>query len=123
MPLKYNDIVSLDRPEGMYKAKVNWTENGEVGITYLSPEQARGGCSVVQESELRLVSSSAKDEMAERIASISDDELERAIQSIRGRRFPKPVTARKKTYPGTQRAEPKVSFDDLFEQMEKNPLK
>ena len=125
MPLKYNDIVALDRPEGVYKAKVNWVEDGKVGITYLSPEQARGGCSVVEEIELRLVSSSGKDELAERIASIPDDELERAIQSIRGRRFPKPVAARaKRTYPtGERTAEPKVSFDDLFKQMEDNPIK
>ena len=124
MPLKYNDIVAFDRPEGVYKAKVNWTEDGEVGITYLSPEQARGGCSVVKEEELRLISSSAKDELAERIASIPDDELERAIQSIRGRRFPKPVTGRaKRTYPtGERTTEPKVSFDSLFKQMEEHPL-
>lgn len=123
MTFKYGDIVAIDKPEGTYKAKVNWSEDNEVGLTYLSPENARGGCSVLKEEELRLISSSAKDELAERIASIPDDELERAIQSIRGRRLPKPVTARKKTYPGTQRAEPKVSFDDLFKQMEDNPIK
>jgi hypothetical protein len=123
MPLKYNDIVAIDHPQGTYKAKVNWVEDGKVGITYLSPESVRGGCSVLEESELRLVSSSAKDEMAERIASIPDDELEKAIQSIRGRRFPKPVTARKTSHPKVEKEEGKISFGDLFKQMEENPIK
>jgi len=121
--MKYNDIVSIEKDFGKCKARVNWVENGNVGITYLSPNSVKGGHSVVREGELTLISASAKDELAERIASIGDKELEEHIMSIRRRRFPKPTTTyKRKAKPGVAR-EKKVSFDDLFKKMEENPNK
>ncbi len=123
--MKYNDIVSEmshDRTE-KYQARVNWVENGQVGITYLEPKGMRGGCSVVNEGELTLISASAKDEIAEKIASIDDKELEEHIMSIRRRRAPKQVTTRKKAGKVGVVKEKKVSFDELFKKMDENPNK
>jgi len=123
--LKYNDIVSLKSPNGKvtYQARVNWVENGDVGITYLTPKEVKGGASVVKEGSLTLISASAKDEMAERIASISDEELAMNIMNIRGRRHPQPTVQRvRKGQPKVER-EKKVSFDDLFKKMDENPNK
>jgi len=114
---KHNDIVRA--PEG--EARVNWVENGQVGITYLSPPEVKGGVSVVQELEVTLISASAKDEMAEKIALIEDDELEKRVQEIRGRRMPKPVTVRKRSSKPKVAGEKKVSMADIFKKMEENP--
>jgi len=116
---KYNDIVR----HANGKARVNWVENGDVGITYLSPKEMKGGASVVGEASLSLISASAKDEMAERIASITDIELEKHIMSIRGRRAPRPSTQRRGAGQPKVAREKKVSFDDLFKKMEENPNK
>jgi len=123
--LKYNDIVSLKSPIGnvTYEARVNWVENGNVGITYLSPQNVKGGASVVKESILTLISASAKDELAEKIASISDEELEERIMSIRRRRVPKEPAPRKRSGQPRVAREKKASFDDLFKRMEENPNK
>jgi len=121
--MKYNDIVSMKKDYGKCEARVNWVEDGNVGITYLSPDNVKGGASVVRESELTLISASAKDEMAERIASITDEELEERIQSIRRRRFPKPTTIRKRSTKPKIEREKKVSLADLFKKMEENPNK
>ena len=116
---KYNDIVSA--PKG--KARINWVENGDVGITYLSPAEVKGAASVVKELELHLISASAKDKMAERIASITDDELAKNIMNIRGRRHPQPTVRRvRKGNPKIER-EKKVSFDELFKKIDENPNK
>jgi len=121
--LKYNDIVSIEKGFGKCEARVNWVEDGNVGITFLSPSNIKGGASVVKESELTLISASAKDELAERIGSIDDKELEEHIQNIRRRRFPKPTTTySRKSAPKVAR-EKKVSFDDLFKKMDENPNK
>lgn len=123
MELKYNDIVSVERFGGLkYQARVNWVENGNVGVTYLTPKEVKGAASVVKVSECTLISASAKDEMAERIASISDEELEERIQSIRRRRYPKtPTTRARKTGEPKVEREKKVSLDDIFKKMEENP--
>jgi len=121
--VKYNDIVSIEKSYGKCEARVNWVEDGNVGITYLSPDNIKGGASVVKENELTLISASAKDEMAERIASISDDDLEERIQSIRRRRFPKATTTYKRKSTPKVAREKKVSFDDLFKKMDENPNK
>lgn len=123
--MKYNDIVSLNSPDNKttYQARVNWVENGNVGITYLSPKEVKGGASVVRVSTLTLISASAKDAMAERIADISDEELEKNIMNIRGRRHPQPTVRRaRKGQPKVARKE-KVNFDDLFKKMDENPRK
>jgi len=123
--LKYNDIVSLKSPNGKitYQARVNWVENGDVGITYLSPKTMKGGASVVKENILTLISASAKDAMAERIAHITDEELEENIMNIRGRRHPQPTVQRvRKGQPKVEK-EKKVSFDELFKKMDENPNK
>lgn len=124
--MKYNDIVSVKRPNGREgfntcEARVNWVENGNVGVTYLAPKDIKGACSVVRESDLTLISASAKDEMAERIASIEDDELEEHIMSIRRRRYPKESTTRRRTGQPKVAREKKASFDDLFKLMDENP--
>jgi len=121
--MKYNDIVKVKKDYGRCEARVNWVEDGNVGITYLYPDSVKGGASVVRESELTLISASAKDEMAERIASISDEELEERIQSIRRRRFPKPTTTRRRTAKPKLEREKKVSITDLFKKMDENPNK
>ena len=118
---KYNDIVRSNDGE----ARVNWVENGNVGITYLSPPDKKGAASIVKELELALISASAKNEMAERIASISDKELEERMLAIRRRRYPKAPTTRKRKEGGAKlervAKEPKVSLDDIFKKMEENP--
>lgn len=126
MTVKYNDIVSVKRPNGKEgfttcEAKVNWVENGNVGVTYLAPKDVKGACSVVRESDLTLISASAKDEMAERIASIDDKELEEHIMSIRRRRYPKEPTTRKRTGQLKVARGKKESFNDLFKLMDENP--
>ena len=123
--MKYNDIVSLESPNGKitYQARVNWVENGDVGITYLSPKTMKGGGSVVKEDSLTLISASAKDVMAERIAHITDEALEKNIMNIRGRRLPQPTVQRvRKGQPRVEK-EKKVSFDELFKKMDENPNK
>ena len=123
--MKYNNIVSLKSPDGRvtYQARVNWVENGDVGITYLSPKEMKGGASVVKEDSLTLISASAKDVMAERIASITDKELEKNIMNIRGRRHPQPAVHRaRKGQPKVER-EKKVAFDELFKKIDKSPNK
>jgi hypothetical protein len=114
---KHNDIVKA--PEG--KARVNWVEDGSVGITYLSPPEVKGAASVVKELELYLISASAKDEMADRIASITDDELARNILEIRRRRMPQPTATRRRTSKSRVMREKKISMDDIFKKMEENP--
>ena len=123
--MKYNDIVSLNSPDKriVYKARVNWVENGNVGITYLEPKEVKGGASVVKVDELTLISASAKDEMVERIHSITDEALEKHIMNIRRRRFPKQATTRRKVGQVKIAKEKKISFDDLFKKMEENPNK
>ena len=123
--MKYNDIVSLKSPDGAitYKARVNWVENGNVGITYLEPKDMKGGASVVTAKQLTLISASAKDELAERIASIDDEDLKQYIMNIRRRRFPKETTTRKRTGKPAVEREKKVSFDELFKKMDENPNK
>jgi len=121
--VKYNDIVSIEKSYGKCEARVNWVEDGNVGITYLSPSNIKGAASVVKEDELTLISVSAKDEMAERIASISDTDLEERIQNIRRRRFPKATTTYKRKSAPKAVGEKKVSFDDLFKKMAENPNK
>lgn len=114
---RYNDIVKTSEGE----ARVNWAENGNVGITYLSPPNIKGAVSVELEQKITLISASAKDEMAERIASISDEDLEKRIQEIRGRRYPKaPTTYRRLTTPKVER-EKKISMDNIFKLMDDNP--
>lgn len=123
--MKHNDIVSLKSPDGRitYQARVNWVENGDTGITYLSPKEVKGGSSVVKEDSLTLISASAKDVMAERIASITDEELANNIMNIRGRRHPQPTVRRaRKGQPKAER-EKKVSFDELFKKIDENPNK
>ena len=114
---KYNDIVKTSEGE----ARVNWAENGNVGITYLSPPNIKGAVSVELEQKITLISASAKDEMAERIASISDEDLEKRIQEIRGRRYPKAPTTYKRTAKPKVEREEKVSIDDIFKRMEEHP--
>jgi len=121
--MKYNDIVSVKKDFGRCEARVNWVENGNAGITYLYPDSLKGGASVVRVSELTLISASAKDELAERIASITDEELEERIQSIRRRRFPKPTTTRKRSAKPKVEREKKLSIADLFKKMDENPNK
>jgi len=121
--MKYNDIVSVKKDFGKCEARVNWVENGNVGITYLSPSEKKGAVSVVKELEITLISASAKDELAERIASISDKDLEERIQSIRRRRFPKTTATRTRSSGPKIAREKKVSFDDLFKKMDENPNK
>lgn len=121
--MKYNDIVSVKRPNGVYQAKVNWVENGNVGVTYLAPKGVKGACSVVKESDLTLISASAKNELAERIASIGDDELEEHIMNIRRRRLPKEPVRRARKGQAKVAGEKKVSFDELFKKMDENPNK
>ena len=124
MELKYNDIVSVERFNSLkYQARVNWVENGDVGVTFLTPKEVKGAASVVKVSECMLISASAKDEMAERIASIGDDELEERIMNIRRRRYPKPAVSRKRTGEPKVAREKKVSIDDIFKKMEENPRK
>lgn len=121
--MKYNDIVSVEQFGGLkYQARVNWVENGNVGVTFLTPKEVKGGASVVKVSECKLISASAKDEMVERIASITDEELEERIMSIRRRRYPKASTpgGRRKGQPKVER-EKKISLDDIFKKMEENP--
>ena len=121
--MKCNDIVSVERFKGQkYQARVNWVEDGGVGVTFLSPKEVKGACSVVKESECTLISASARDEMAERMISISDEELEERIMSIRRRRYPKePATRSKRAGQPKVAKEKKVSFDELFKKMEENP--
>ena len=123
--MKYNDIVSMKSPDGKttHQARVNWVENGDVGITYLSPDVMKGGSSVVKEDSLTLISASAKDAMAERIASITDEELEQNIMNIRGRRHPQPAVRRARKGQPKVEGEKKVSFDELFKKIDENPNK
>ena len=123
--MKYNDIISLKSPNGevTYRARVNWVENGDVGITYLSPAEMKGGCSVVKENSLTLISASAKDAMAERIALITDEELGKNIMNIRGRRHPQPTVRRVRKGQPKAEGEKKVSFDELFKKIDENPNK
>ena len=114
---KYNDIVKAAEGE----ARVNWAENGNVGITYLSPPEIKGAVSVEPEQKLTLISASAKDEMSERIASISDEDLEKRIQEIRGRRYPKVATTRTRSTTPKLEREKKVSMDNIFKLMDDNP--
>ena len=123
--MKYNDIVSIKSSNSKvtYQARVNWVENGDVGITYLSPKEVKGGASVVKEGSLTLISASAKDAMAEKIASITDEELVKNIMNIRGRRHPQPTVRRvRKGQPKAER-EKKVSFGELFKKIDENPNK
>ena len=121
--MKCNDIVSVERFKGQkYQARVNWVEDEKVGVTFLSPKEVKGACSVVKESECTLISASARDEMAERMISISDEELEERIMSIRRRREPKePTTRSRRSGQPKVAKEKKVSFDELFKKMEENP--
>lgn len=121
--MKYNDIVSVERFQGQkYQARVNWVENGNVGVTFLSPKEVKGAASVVKESECTLISASARNEMAEKMISISDDELKERIISIRRRRIPKEPTTHIKRLGHPKIAKEKsVSFDELFKKMEENP--
>lgn len=123
MTVKCNDIISVERFKGQkYQARVNWVEDEKVGVTFLSPKEVKGACSVVKESECTLISASARDEMAERMISISDEELEERIMSIRRRRYPKePATHSKRSGQLKVAKEKKVSFDELFKKMEENP--
>ena len=121
--MKYNDIVSVERFGSLkYQARVNWVEDGNVGVTFLTPKEVKGGSSVVKVEECTLISASAKNEMAEKIASISDKELEERINAIRRRRFPKATVTRSRK-PGQPKLEreKKVSMDDIFKKMEENP--
>jgi len=121
--VKHNDIVSVKRFGSLkYQARVNWVEDNKVGVTFLTPEEVKGGCSIVEEKECTLISASAKDEMVERIASISEEELEERILSIRRRRVPKcPTKRNKKSTVVKEVKERKASLDDLFKKMEENP--
>ena len=123
MELKYNDIVSVERYGSLkYQARVNWVEDGNAGVTFLTPKEVKGGASVVKVSECTLISASAKDELAERIASIDDEELEKCIMNIRRRRYPKATTTRvRKTGQVKVEREKKVSLDDIFKKMDENP--
>ena len=87
-----NDLVEITSEMGtICTGRVRWVnEEGQAGITYLSPENHRGGASVVMVSELTLLQRS----IGEQLKDVSTDTLIAAITRLRGMRLPKKLSAR-----------------------------
>ena len=76
-------------------AKVNWVEGAEAGITFINPEEYKGGASVVLVKDCMVLVSYAETKRFDAgIAALSDEELRESIQRLRGLRFPKKPSTR-----------------------------
>ena len=90
--VKKNDIVKKISPAGEeLTAKVCWVnDEGEVGITYLSPDTYKGAAGIVSVDEVEVIQESPIEDLSQ----VSTSELIEAINRLREARLPKRMSTR-----------------------------
>lgn len=108
--IRENDIVTKTNVGGTKcTARVRWVnDKGQVGVTYLAPDNYAGSAQVVDVEELELVERGS----GEKLKTASIAELKAAIARLRPMRLPKKRAARK----ASARRTPKTKLDVLFEE-------
>ena len=106
--VKENDIVKRVSPAGTnLVAKVRWVnDEGEAGVTYLTPDNFAGTAQVVDVNELKVVEEGLGD-----LTNTSTKELIAAITRLRAMRLPKKPLARG---PSVRKKSVKSKLDALF---------
>lgn len=86
--VKFKVGISEDTQEG----KVNWVEDGNVGISLSNDKH--GGATVLPEEDCEVVVSYKGDTLKDEVQGMETDDLKEAIQRLKGMRFPRKVKAK-----------------------------
>lgn len=97
--MKKNDIISfrVGIPERTQRGRVNWVDNGNVGITLIGDGFSGVEATVMPEEDCTVVIEYKGDALKNGIHSLSTEELKANIQRLKGMRFPRKVKSRGKS--------------------------
>ena len=87
--MKKGDTIALVTSPSI-KAVVNWVVDFEAGVTYISPEDYRGGCNNINIREWEVVVS-APESYQSSVEQMTIEELRASIDALRGSRVANPV--------------------------------
>jgi hypothetical protein len=108
--VKENDIVEMTTSTGIVcTARVRWVnDEGQAGVTYIAPDSHKGGASVVEVGELKVLHGNIKEDLKD----VPTKDLIAAITRLRSGRLPKKLSIRRTS---TRKKSTKTKLDKLLE--------
>ena len=92
--MKSGDIIKYQQLENSFKAKVNWVKDGNVGVTLIGPDSKGKECAVIPIEDCTIVTEFKGDENTQGICRLTDEELKKSIERLKGMRFPRKMATR-----------------------------
>jgi len=118
--MKKGDIIKFQRLENTYKARVNWVNDGNVGLTLVGPDFNGSQATVLPIGDCTMVTEFKGDANKKGIKGFTDEELIASIERLKGMRFPRKMATRVRKSSGGKKTELTKTMEALEKMGVKN---